>query len=88
VITQIDISAAELLKQANCTAECYLIDAIHSIDKFLGDGYAAAHPALIAAYMKTAALDFDTAMRCKTYAGIAQEFSDLIAALKGQEISA
>ncbi|HVC37832.1 MAG TPA: hypothetical protein VNF46_05465 [Gammaproteobacteria bacterium] len=85
MITQSNISAAELMKQAGYTAEAYLIDAIHSIDKFLGDGYAAEHPELIAAYMNTAARDFDTCLHCNTNAEIAQEFIDIITTLKDQE---
>lgn len=47
-----------LVHQAPSTADLYLSYAIADIDKHLGKGYAAKHPELIAAYMKTAAIDF------------------------------
>lgn len=52
------LSAEVLMKQAAMTAHDYMIDAVAAIDKKFGEGYARAHPELIAAYMQTAALDF------------------------------
>ena len=42
------------------TAGEYLQHAIVEIDKELGDGYAAKHPELIAAFIQVAAMDFQT----------------------------
>ena len=55
-------SASTLLDQAQKTAHDYLIDAVKNIDEELGEGYAARHPELIAAYMSVAAKDFETGM--------------------------
>lgn len=49
-----------LLEQASGTADTYLREAMHSIDRALGDGYAAKHPELIAAMIRTACSDFNT----------------------------
>ncbi len=53
--------AGELLKQAGMTAATYLDSAIDNIDKAFGKGYAKQNPDLVAAYMRTCALDFATA---------------------------
>ena len=55
------LSDSELMKQSMMTANDYMNHAIIDIDKRCGDGYALVHPELIAAYMKTAAIDFATA---------------------------
>lgn len=49
-----------LMRQAVMTACDYMANAIQDIDYRLGDGYAADHPELIAAYMKTAAQDYQS----------------------------
>lgn len=54
------LDAQTLMIQAMETAETYLDHAIIDIDKRLGQGYAKAHPELVAAYMQTAAIDFAT----------------------------
>jgi hypothetical protein len=48
---RITADADTLLRQAGHTAEHYLGDALESIDRRLGAGYAAKHPDLIAAFM-------------------------------------
>ena len=58
-----------LMRQAAATAAEYLDAAIREIDAALGMGYAAKHPELVAAFMQTAASDFDTMIRYQ----IAQE---------------
>jgi hypothetical protein len=50
------------MKQAAMTANEYLIDAIDSIDKRFGDGYAQKHPELIVGFMTTAAKDFQACL--------------------------
>ena len=46
------------MNQAAETAHRYLGEAVSSIDKMLGDGYAKKHPELIGAYMNAAAADY------------------------------
>jgi hypothetical protein len=63
-----------LMRQAWMTAEDYLAHAIEGIDKYLGDGYAKRHPELIAAFMQTAASDFNAA----GFAGAVEDVSESI----------
>ncbi|QDH65222.1 hypothetical protein [Pseudomonas azotoformans] len=55
-------SPERLVLQASMTAGEYLREAIKSIDELLGEGYASKNPALIGAFMATAAQDFHTAV--------------------------
>ena len=59
------VSLDTLLRQASDTAETYMGRAVHDIDDAFGKGYAAAHPDLVAAFMKVAAMDFNTAAMIK-----------------------
>lgn len=55
------LSDQELMKQAAMTATEYMNLGIHAIDERFGEeGYAKAHPQLLAAFMNTAALDYGT----------------------------
>lgn len=63
------------IRQAASTAEQYLLDAISSIDKHLGDGYAKRHPELIAAFMRSAAQDFHSTL----LKAAAQDLRDVLA---------
>jgi hypothetical protein len=49
-----------LLKQAPMTAHDYFHSAVRTIDESFGEGYAAKHPELVGAYMKTCAADLHT----------------------------
>jgi hypothetical protein len=51
------------MEQGVMSAEFYLLGAIRCIDKELGDGYAAKHPELIAAFMQVAHADADGMVR-------------------------
>jgi hypothetical protein len=51
------------MKQATCTAAYYLDSAIKDIDQRFGKGAAKKEPALIAAYMNAAALDYSASVR-------------------------
>jgi hypothetical protein len=53
-------SDGEMMGQASRTANEYLIHAVDSIDRALGEGYAKKNPELIGAFMQAAALDFLT----------------------------
>ena len=68
-MTGISASNDELLKQAQMTAHEYLLSGKDVIDDLFGAGYARAHPDLLAAYMKTAATDFFTAIIAKELGG-------------------
>jgi hypothetical protein len=58
VDTEITASGDTLMRQAMMTAADYLADAVRSIDAEFGAGYAKQNPALVAAYMQTAAADY------------------------------
>lgn len=50
--------AGFLMKQAADTAGSYMARASAAIDESFGEGYAAAHPELVGAFMQAAAADF------------------------------
>lgn len=50
--------AYSAMNQATATADLYLADAVSSIDRTFGDGYAKKHPELVGAYINTAAADY------------------------------
>ncbi len=58
-------SATDLMRQAWKTAAEYMDHAKEEIDRTFGEGYAAKHPELVAAFMETAARDFQTGMMAK-----------------------
>ena len=58
-----------LLKQASDTAQAYMIRAKYDINEQFGEGYAKDHPELVAAYMKVAAMDFQTMAKVKIAEG-------------------
>lgn len=57
-----NLSPTDLVLQARDTAETYFNQSIRIIDSKFGEGFAKAHPDLIAGFMKTAAADFHTAV--------------------------
>lgn len=75
---QIAADFTTLYRQASMTAEGYLQKAISSIDEALGEGYAAEHPELIAAFMATAASDCNTAVSAKVNSAALREIADSI----------
>jgi hypothetical protein len=58
----IEAGNSTLLKQAPMTADEYLASAISCIDDKLGNGYAKAHPELVAAFIQTSAMDLGAAV--------------------------
>lgn len=52
------MTETELALQAPLSAHTWMSAAIHRIDGELGEGYAKAHPELIAAFMSTCAVDY------------------------------
>ncbi len=67
------------MRQASMTAHDYFHAAIDAIDKRLGDGYAAKHPELIAAFMQTAARDFQTSITTQAMQEIAEALEARVA---------
>lgn len=57
-----NLTPTDLMLQARDTAETYFNQSIRIIDSKFGEGYAKAHPELIAGFMRTAAMDFHTAI--------------------------
>lgn len=57
-----NLSPTDLMLQARDTAETYFNQSIRIIDSKFGEGFAKAHPELIAGFMRTAAADFHTAV--------------------------
>ena len=51
-----------LLRQAPMTAKEYLIQAVNDIDEVFEEGYAKAHPVLVAAFIETCAADFNAGL--------------------------
>lgn len=56
------ITPENAMRQASLTAREYLRDGIAYIDEQLGEGYAENNPDLLAAFIRTAAQDYHTAM--------------------------
>ena len=82
--SSIQASADALLQQAHSTADLYLSEAIDSIEKRLGKGYAAKHPELVAAFMQTAARDLHTAIIAKEISNAIYHVADAIASVKDE----
>lgn len=57
-----NLSPTDLMLQARDTAETFFNQSIRIIDSKFGEGFAKAHPELIAGFMRTAAADFHTAV--------------------------
>jgi hypothetical protein len=51
-----------LFQQAPMTAHDYMSHGVHDIDGMFGEGFAEAHPALLAAYMQTASIDYGASL--------------------------
>jgi len=66
MVATITASAETLVQQAPATVAGYLNAARRHIDEQFGDGYAAKHPELVAAFVQACAQDFDTAISAAT----------------------
>ncbi|MGA9267877.1 MAG: hypothetical protein WBV79_15700 [Rhodomicrobium sp.] len=74
-----DVIAADaetLMRQAYKTAAEYLNAAVREIDAEFGEGYAAKHPELVAAFMQTAAHDYRSASVSKYIGGTLSRIAD------------
>jgi hypothetical protein len=74
-----------LLRQASMTASDYLSKAVWEIDEKFGEGYAANHPQLIAAFMQVAAIDFATATLARAMMYHGEQVSDWTAQFRRKE---
>jgi hypothetical protein len=83
---KIEATFETLFQQAKESPSSYMRAAKHEIDEFFGDGYAAANPVLVAAYMQAAATEFaaSTCARVQQTAveGIAYRLDELTAAIR------
>jgi hypothetical protein len=68
--------ATTLMRQAPDTIDEYLGKARKFIDAEFGEGYAAKHPDLVAAFIKAAAYDFNTALVAKHIGGGLSEIAE------------
>lgn len=75
-MSRIEADGDTLMRQAPMTANSYLMEAIASIDKALGAGYAAAHPELIASFIQASALDFGASILARAIEAIADRQSE------------
>jgi hypothetical protein len=74
-------SADQLMGQATETAKYYLVRAIHDVDELIGEGTAGENPALIAAYLNAAALDFHAASLTAGLWQVAEAIQELTQAI-------
>ena len=56
-----------LLEQASMKTKQYFLCAVRDIDREFGEGYAKAHPELLAAVLEVAAADYRTAIQIKSF---------------------
>ena len=75
------LTPSDLLHQAVLTAHSYLSSAIRIIDDEFGEGYAKAHPELVAGFMHTAAMDFDSCMERQALNSLASDIGDIAIAI-------
>lgn len=73
----ITASVHTLVEQAPMTAASYMHEAVRRIDEKFGQGYAAANPALVGAFMQAAASDFAASLA----AAVAQDSSMNVGAI-------
>jgi len=68
----------ELMRQAPETAKVYLLRAKQDIDSSFGEGFAQRNPALVGAYMQTAAADFSAASGQRVYGSALDRIADAL----------
>lgn len=70
-----------LFDQATSTTASYLATAKREIDRLFGEGYAAKNPALVAAFIQTAAADMHTSTSGKVFGAVLQEIAQNIGSI-------
>jgi hypothetical protein len=73
--------AGFLMKQAADTAGSYMARARAAIDESFGEGYAAAHPELVGAFMQAAAADFQAMWIGQRLEALEEAVRDVVADL-------
>lgn len=73
--------AGFLMKQAADTAGSYMARARAAIDESFGEGYAAAHPELVGAFMQAAAADFQATWIGQRLEALEEAVRDVVADL-------
>ena len=81
---KITADAATLMRQGSMTAREYLGEAVRSINDAFGEGYAAKHPELVAAMVKCAASDANTAVTTSALQEIAEALGAIAQSLDGR----
>jgi len=82
---QVTASFNTLFTQAKDSAESYLRNARAKVDEEFGEGYAAKHPELVAAYMQVAAADFSTSSNAKVFGAALDRIASAIEQLRPEE---
>lgn len=72
----ITASFDNLMGQASSTASVYLSNAKQHIDDVFGKGYAEKNPNLVAAFIETAASDYNTSSTAKVFASALKELAE------------
>ena len=85
-MTDVTADAMTLMRQAHMTAGEYLDHGVRDIDGAFGQGYARAHPELLAAYMRTAATDLMTAILAKEIGGAIEAVAEAMAGARDDAI--
>lgn len=73
--------AGFLMKQSADTAGSYMARARAAIDESFGEGYAAAHPELVGAFMQAAAADFQAMWIGQRLEALEEAVRDVVADL-------
>lgn len=73
--------AGFLMKQAADTAGSYMARARAAIDESFGEGYAAAHPEIVGAFMQAAAADFQAMWIGQRLEALEEAVRDVVADL-------
>ncbi len=76
-----------IMRQASATAREYLKEAVEDIDQIFGEGYAKAHPELIAALINTAASDSNSVTLAKSIGTGLTEIAEAIEQIAFREES-
>jgi hypothetical protein len=72
-----NITPDNAMRQASMTASQYMIEAIESIDRNFGKGYAKAHPELVGAFINACAKDFHSTAMAMVLKEIAEALGEL-----------
>jgi hypothetical protein len=80
---QITADGAELIQQAEATAQSYMKAARDDIDAMFGKGMAYKHPELVVAYMYTCAADLDAAILAQQLRSGLHDLSEAIREVTG-----